>query len=1789
MPTQHEGDSSSRRPRANTTFASLSNLNWRRHAKAEPLSTPQTPATQTPPIISPSELIEALTPPAVPGPANARALANVLSSCAPLPRPAALNPVLASLCAPSSPATLQIAGYDIITAYWENVGATLLTTADRMGYFSLFLGQRIAWSQEMWEPRLRALRALTKAGSEIIGQEAQFLRILKLWIEGAFEALLLTDACVEQVERAERERCIEAVSAFLASVLASAEIVARVPEDELSGILSFYAGLLERSLNVPSNTTPPESSTPTSSDAPYSASSTPSRPFAHRRHPSSMSIPPSQMQAPPPPPPKHPAAIAVALYLDHLHSQLKTLPPAHLKEVLPLLFRALAFYASPLPRLALTNQSATSESPEDRITVMLNSLFTGPYTQSCMLILKRHLFPPGAGAEDDVRVAIARSTGAHRQLRNYIRRGLSTRLARAYINRESSVSYTPSGAPGHMDLEIAAMERAWPKDDFYGWDAAKLGRVLSKSIEAWIDHNFGMDLGKDLKEMMESREKILDEAAGTLKDILQELDMREDNLVMDDDESTAVGETLHALASYVYPLKNADESPFIIPLGQPSTAPTPFLRTLTSLLDRDHTMFLNPLLSTTLLSIADHLTDRDTAKLPLVMTEQHDLSPTSSEWLTNWKNILGNRTLLQKDRPLTRQATMTALSSVYDSVMDMPVYRRPLADLVEEFCRRQVSGPQSEDGDGHVWWAVLGQEAVLRAVEARENEDAPAIEGSSVEDIIDILALAASTTDEFEESDILIPVVDHSPSSRPSFSVGSSTVASPVVSRMQSEFHGQSKDKESTMPSVMSLLSSFTSATPSRSQSQHPREDRDISSERHTSPPSPSHTHTLVFVPRAVSAATALITVFSQMAFTPYALVRENVRLAVNVFRILLSMAEESKSARARLTILQFLMRLRADRDHRLYYADAGHDPDGHIANLASLIHRNGTLSRGPGEGNAESPEIPSDDKPRARPQERDGRRVSRGRGGRLSSSASSRSRSRATATILPAPVATSISKPREPIWNLPESLPFTISDVNTPSESLVSYHPNDPENEAILPISGYLTALVNILEKEKNWEILSYVLCHLPVQLANKHLFCGPKAREVVARLVLTLCTGLVNGDLAAGVDRWPHNLKARDAQGLAYHTLSVLISYKRCLDMSRRHMLVEVFERGLNGQPATIKCCLHALSLAAFELPSSMTKFLSRILEKLSQIMSNPDMAVHIIGFLSIVGSLRELHANFTEGYFKMVFGVALQYLQHHNRSGSSPTISWALSQHVRIMSYYLVYVWFLAVKLPDRPRHVQYITRQLLLANEGNDEIDEPTEVCFDWLARYTYASADPRPATASVLSDILMNPTEHQHAPPEIALSEKSWILGNSIVTIRALARLGWVEVVSRRPSGVTKFLCRVENVPLVSAGDVDPDMVSIPATLLLGHRPSAPSNPQPLDSESPESETPPPMQEDGVRPIFTDDGAADADKPPPPDPVTGYVWSGSAPSQRRKEVAIDPSFFALQLSSYPDSVRSRQNRRIADSTALPRMFRVLDHTPVIDTHEVGIMYVAPGQTSEVDILRNTHGSPAYTRFLEGIGRLIYLRGQVDVYVGRLDPAHHGDYAYAWWDDIGQVLYHTATMMPTRPEDPDCTQKKMHIGNAHVRIVWNDSGIPYQFDTLKTQFQFVNIVIEPHSLGAIAAFSNNIHENEYFKVTVQRAPGMTEFAPVGDFKLISAESLPLLVRQLSLLGDWFTSVFVKTEYDTKRVEMMTNWRQRLQIIKRFRATQVANDGTAPDAATEVEGIMAQQPFRDFTTSY
>lgn len=188
--------------------------------------------------------------------------------------------------------------------------------------------------------------------------------------------------------------------------------------------------------------------------------------------------------------------------------------------------------------------------------------------------------------------------------------------------------------------------------------------------------------------------------------------------------------------------------------------------------------------------------------------------------------------------------------------------------------------------------------------------------------------------------------------------------------------------------------------------------------------------------------------------------------------------------------------------------------------------------------------------------------------------------------------------------------------------------------------------------------------------------------------------------------------------------------------------------------------------------------------------------------------------------------------------------------------------------------------------------------------------------------------------------------------------------------------------------------------------------------------------------------------------------------------------------------------------------------LLDLIPPFETHKIGVLYVGPGQcNNEVEMLRNRHGSLRYTEFLRSLGTLVALRDakKHNLFVNMDANGGDGKFTYIWQDDIVQVTFHVATLMPNRESDPNCNEKKKHIGNDFVSIVYNESGEEYNPNTIKGQFNNACVVVQPLEL------SSN-------RIIVRAKDDVAKFIDGGggglDAKIVSDASAALFARQLAL---------------------------------------------------------------------
>uniref|UniRef100_A0A3Q2DLK3 Tuberin n=1 Tax=Cyprinodon variegatus TaxID=28743 RepID=A0A3Q2DLK3_CYPVA len=320
---------------------------------------------------------------------------------------------------------------------------------------------------------------------------------------------------------------------------------------------------------------------------------------------------------------------------------------------------------------------------------------------------------------------------------------------------------------------------------------------------------------------------------------------------------------------------------------------------------------------------------------------------------------------------------------------------------------------------------------------------------------------------------------------------------------------------------------------------------------------------------------------------------------------------------------------------------------------------------------------------------------------------------------------------------------------------------------------------------------------------------------------------------------------------------------------------------------------------------------------------------------------------------------------------------------------------------------------------------------------------------------------------------------------------------------------------------------------------------------------------------------------------------GHTISVSAPSSRRerkterdsyhnrtgrsnteKISGLSPSFVFLQLYHSPFFGNEANKPLLLPKTqVIDRAVKVLDQMPPYDTHKIGVVFVGAGQVNnEVAILSNEYGSNRYAAFLTGLGKLIHLKDcdPDQIFLGGLDQyGDDGEFTYCWHDDIMQAIFHIATLMPNRESDKGCCNKKRHIGNDFVMVVYNDSGEEYKLGTIKGQFNFVEVIIKPLD------YNCNL-------VSLQCRKDLEGLVDPSVAKIVSDRNLPLLVRQMALHANMASLVH---QYRANPSDAYASkWLARLRHIKRIRT----RSRSTPGISLTQGHAQQNKPFQQSTSA-
>lgn len=170
-----------------------------------------------------------------------------------------------------------------------------------------------------------------------------------------------------------------------------------------------------------------------------------------------------------------------------------------------------------------------------------------------------------------------------------------------------------------------------------------------------------------------------------------------------------------------------------------------------------------------------------------------------------------------------------------------------------------------------------------------------------------------------------------------------------------------------------------------------------------------------------------------------------------------------------------------------------------------------------------------------------------------------------------------------------------------------------------------------------------------------------------------------------------------------------------------------------------------------------------------------------------------------------------------------------------------------------------------------------------------------------------------------------------------------------------------------------------------------------------------------------------------------------------------------------------------------STSASDLIASYDEHLLVTNFKFGVLYQKYGQTIEEELFSNNDTSSDFEEFLDVVGDRIKLKEHKG-YRGGLDitNGHTGDIAIYKVFENHEIMFHVSTLLPYTNGDPQQLQRKRHIGNDIVTIVYQEKNTPFCPDMIASHFLHAFIVI-------------NKHNSNCYRLSVAAREGVPFFGP------------------------------------------------------------------------------------------
>lgn len=179
------------------------------------------------------------------------------------------------------------------------------------------------------------------------------------------------------------------------------------------------------------------------------------------------------------------------------------------------------------------------------------------------------------------------------------------------------------------------------------------------------------------------------------------------------------------------------------------------------------------------------------------------------------------------------------------------------------------------------------------------------------------------------------------------------------------------------------------------------------------------------------------------------------------------------------------------------------------------------------------------------------------------------------------------------------------------------------------------------------------------------------------------------------------------------------------------------------------------------------------------------------------------------------------------------------------------------------------------------------------------------------------------------------------------------------------------------------------------------------------------------------------------------------------------------------------------KHIPDDSLCTKLLHMEDRM-LVKAYKFGVIYAKEGQTHEDEMFGNETWSPYFDEFLALLGEKVELKGYTR-YRGGLDVENNttGTHAIVTRFKDYDIIYHVAPLLP-QTQDKQQVERKRHIGNDVVSIVFQDGPTVLNPSAVVTKFTHVFVVVQ-------RLVKNNPAEPTRYRLGISSKQGVEPHGP------------------------------------------------------------------------------------------